>query len=685
MNLIFTNPLYLFGAFFSLIPLIIHILYKRKIKVVPFSSLQYIKTAHSQNSKKFKLKEWLLLLIRTLIILFLILAAAKPTIQTQKKGLPMGQNNKNKRIIIILDNSLSMGYTQNSRSLFDIAQDKASQLIENFYQKGDLVSIIPSASLDHYVYRELYTKEKITKKIKSLSLTYGESQILKSLRLIQNHLNTAIQLNTTVYIISDFQNSNFSNKLNLSSKPNYNLVLLDIGPKETFNTYVKKLSIPSLFYGLHNTIPIHCTVKNTGTLKGSIINSVFLNNKKIGQQNFTLASYEKKDMSFESKIEKSGMLLGHIVLQGDKLKYDNGYYFVDKIPESLHILIVDDFQRADFLKSVFNSVQYNKTLHYKIITSDNLSELSKYDILIFNSFKKIDSNQSSLIKQFLNSNKPVFFFLSPNLDMNSFNSLFYLKNIIPIRLLNLISTIDESSNYFKIKDVNYAHEALSIFKEYNFFPTVKIYKYYKTDYDISNPNLNILIRLQNEAPILMEYSYLNKKERPAGKIYLMTTGVGNKMNDLVYHPNFPVFIFQLLRYGIKRDTPSFFPNTEIDTIKNTLSIEGVPQLFQYNFLTKRFEQKSDKKVIKPGIYKLNDSIFTVNINSAESDLTKVSEKKLKMILGNFTYIENDKNNSDIIYLTQGRSLSPLFIILAIILLLVELLVANKIKIPKIGH
>lgn len=68
--MIFLNPSILFGLLAATIPILIHILNLRKLQKVEFSTLSFLKELQKSKIRKIKIKQWLLLLLRTLIIIF---------------------------------------------------------------------------------------------------------------------------------------------------------------------------------------------------------------------------------------------------------------------------------------------------------------------------------------------------------------------------------------------------------------------------------------------------------------------------------------------------------------------------------------------------------------------------------------------------------------------------------------
>ena len=105
--MVFLNPSVLFGLIAASIPILIHLLNLRKLKKIEFSSLDFLKELQKSKIKKVKIKQWILLLLRTLIIVFLVLSFSRPSVKTNLFGAS-GSTAKT-TAVILLDNSFSMG------------------------------------------------------------------------------------------------------------------------------------------------------------------------------------------------------------------------------------------------------------------------------------------------------------------------------------------------------------------------------------------------------------------------------------------------------------------------------------------------------------------------------------------------------------------------------------------------
>jgi len=133
--MVFLNPSILIGLLAASIPILIHILNFRKLKKVEFSTLDFLKELQKSKIKKIKIKQWLLLLLRTLIIIFLVLAFARPTLEST---LFNGTTSTAKSsVAFIIDNSFSMSFIKDKGSVFNKSKTEAKKIISQM-QDGDV-------------------------------------------------------------------------------------------------------------------------------------------------------------------------------------------------------------------------------------------------------------------------------------------------------------------------------------------------------------------------------------------------------------------------------------------------------------------------------------------------------------------------------------------------------------------
>ncbi len=100
----FLHPWLLAGLAAAAIPILLHLLARREPHTIVFPAVRYLVTTTREHQRRLKLQNWLLLCLRTLLLVLLVLAAAAPSIpETGVAG------HGPSALVLIVDNSPSSG------------------------------------------------------------------------------------------------------------------------------------------------------------------------------------------------------------------------------------------------------------------------------------------------------------------------------------------------------------------------------------------------------------------------------------------------------------------------------------------------------------------------------------------------------------------------------------------------
>ncbi len=213
----FLNPLVLFGLIAASIPLILHLLNLRKMKKVEFSSLKFLKELQKSQIRKFKIKQILLLIIRTLLIIFIVLAFARPTINS---ALPFFQTYSKSSNIIIIDNSFSMDISDENGNRLKQAKLLAQKIV-NSVGDGDEVSIIEMTTLENpSSFTFSRSKDVLVSNINKLQISTVKADLNKSLKIAAELSDNATYLQRNLFILTDGQ----ENILEIKNKDTANII-----------------------------------------------------------------------------------------------------------------------------------------------------------------------------------------------------------------------------------------------------------------------------------------------------------------------------------------------------------------------------------------------------------------------------------------------------------------------------
>ena len=108
------------GLALASVPIIIHILNRRRFLIIDWPPMKYLKLTLKRNRRRIRIEQMILLAMRTLAVILLILAVARPVIPQNALSAFLPGRNRASHLIVI-DDSLSMGYTTAGRSAFQVA------------------------------------------------------------------------------------------------------------------------------------------------------------------------------------------------------------------------------------------------------------------------------------------------------------------------------------------------------------------------------------------------------------------------------------------------------------------------------------------------------------------------------------------------------------------------------------
>ncbi len=197
----FANAPLLYGLAAASVPILIHLLNRRKFREVHWAAMRFLLAAIRKNQRRIRIEQWLLLAIRTLIILLVVSAMAKPFLEA------FGMVIAGRRVhrVLVLDASLSMGYTSAGTSRFDQAKAVAAQLVKESRQ-GDAVSVVLMGQPPRVVIGDPSPNLKeVEKEVGELAITHGGVDLAATFEAVDRVLDVSSISQKEVIFLTDLQ------------------------------------------------------------------------------------------------------------------------------------------------------------------------------------------------------------------------------------------------------------------------------------------------------------------------------------------------------------------------------------------------------------------------------------------------------------------------------------------------
>jgi hypothetical protein len=206
------NPALALGGAAVASPILIHLLSRRRFRRVRWAAMDFLLEAQRRNRRRVRLEQLILLIVRCLILVLLALMVARPFVRPGAVAALVGAAPRTERIIL-LDDSFSMGYRVGAgQTVFDRGRSAVLQIARwiGNERPGDTLLLLlmsdagrPVTTLPDLSESNLALLET---RLTELQPGHGAGKINDALRTLANVIeHSPTQVNTTVYVVSDFQ------------------------------------------------------------------------------------------------------------------------------------------------------------------------------------------------------------------------------------------------------------------------------------------------------------------------------------------------------------------------------------------------------------------------------------------------------------------------------------------------
>src|SRR5262245_22011329 len=201
----FLNPFYLIGLAAAAIPIVIHLFTRKRPREVRFSSLEFLSEVNRSEIRRIRLKQWLLLLLRTLAVIALALAMSRPVVKASAG--PRG--GAATTLVALVDRSGSMGALTRSGPLMADARRLIESLISTLGHGDEMLLIPYDEGPEPISPRPLTDVARLRAATQSLEARARATDHGRALALAAQALRESHALKRELFWVSDFQANGF--------------------------------------------------------------------------------------------------------------------------------------------------------------------------------------------------------------------------------------------------------------------------------------------------------------------------------------------------------------------------------------------------------------------------------------------------------------------------------------------
>jgi hypothetical protein len=203
----FAAPLFLIAALAGIIPLVLHMINRQKAVQAPFPTLRFLQISVRKTRRRKQIHDLLLLLLRVALLLLLAAGLAKPTLSSLRTLLGGAQS----AVVLVLDNSASMGTIDRGQPRLDTALAAAGQVLDELGD-GDLVGLLVSGGPPLAESGRLdRTQEKVRQMLGQCRVSYQRADLGSCVRQARDLLVKSDAPNKLIYVLTDNQKLSWEN------------------------------------------------------------------------------------------------------------------------------------------------------------------------------------------------------------------------------------------------------------------------------------------------------------------------------------------------------------------------------------------------------------------------------------------------------------------------------------------
>ena len=452
----FLNPAVLFGLVAAALPLAIHLLHRGRAQPQPFSDFAFLRQLQQNRMRRLQLRQWLVLLLRTLIVALIVAAFARPTYQA---GGGWGGGDRPVAVHALLDLSYSTRYQPPAgASVFDQLQR----------QLGDLLAVLPSrdqVSVQPFAQRPRVPfagdRDYLAERIAELAPTQEATDLRTALQAAAQRFDQESTLAAhELFLFTDLAQYNWDQlEDSIPSFDGTRVYVPHLQAQPRPNAYVERVAAPSWMLAADAKVTLQTAIAHSGA--GTSLD-LFVDGQRVRRQSIAPGAPGTTQATLSFSPRRPGRLSGHVALADDALALDNRRYFTLDLPTAITVLLLGEQpEDAYYARRALGAAALSDPaveIRSGLFADLNVDALVGVDVLILCNLARLNAAQKAALDEFVASGGGVVLFPAPQSDLGYYNRDL-LPGLTPGRFKNRVGAPGNTANY-QVLDADEPHHPL---------------------------------------------------------------------------------------------------------------------------------------------------------------------------------------------------------------------------------
>jgi len=705
-------PIYLIGLVAAGIPLILHLVYRRKAPKLFFPTIRFLRISNERTAHRRRIQDLLLLLLRTLLFILIAFALSQFVLKlTEGAGLLRAKA----AVAIVVDNSYSMGAEHEDQPRYAAAKEAALAIVRSMRASDEGIVVFTSGP-ERRTKPEFGDHAAVLETINTSEVSAEGGNVAIAVREALELLARRAAAHKELYVLTDLQKRTWEmprakrgervdRTQPTDERDAIPIVVFDAGRPGAKNLAVHAIHVSGHAFVSGTPVTIDADIGNAGPEPAGTTVVLVVDGVVKSRRKMDLAPASTATASFAYELPKSGLADVEVRLADDALAVDNTRHFNLEVKERIRALIVQDARSAvEFLDhSYFLERALDPSIvlggeSISIIRPDRAllkdferTKLRDYDVIFLLNIPTMSDAAAAALTAFVRDGGGVVFFAGDELDADAYRRLFGAGDepLLPLPLLPVDKAEPDRRRFTQVTAFDESHFVFGPFRGLNLFKMVRVYKSAKIDLHAETP-MRALAHLADGQPLLLEHA------SGRGRVVFCTVSANAEWSNLPVTDVFLPMIHQLVYHvcGSLEEARSLavgarqqfsFPETAEPVNVDISRPDGTEESVA-TAPTADANEAAYTKTFMPGYYAYSTrgavekrGAFVVNPDTAESDLTRIESKKVAGVLAP-AHVDVCSSIADMetrmTRLREGVPLRDLFVFIAITVAVFETVISN---------
>ncbi len=619
----FLAPAFFLGLGAIAIPILVHLIQREKKRVVEFPSLMFVQRIPYQSVRRRRIRHWFLLLMRAAAIALIVAAFARPFLP-QVAAAAAAITGGSREVVIMLDQSASMGYGDHFQKAVAAARDAVDAVGAS--DKATLVLFGRNAEEN---IRATSDRGRLEAALESAKVTSGATRYGPALKLAESILARSALPRREAILISDFQKTGWSGAEDVHFAEGMKLTTVSVADPKASNISVPSVQLARSSFANRERVTVTAGIANRGSAAASNVEvSLEMDGHGIEKQNVSVGGDTSASASFAPVTLADQSVHGIVRAGSDALPADNAFHFILSPSLAVSVLVVDSGAGGSsslYLKKAL-SIGTTPEFHVEVVPASRVTPdmLDKRSVVVMNDAAVPAPITGGVLKRYVERGGGLLVAFGDHTSWPGSDA-----DILPGKLGGLV---DRAGHGGTIGYRDTSHQVFEVFKapRTGDFSAAHVYRYRALQ---PGPDDRVLARWDDGAVAGAE------KRIGTGRVIAWTTSLDDSWNDLAKRPVYLPLVQQLGKYLAQYEQP-----TAWQTVGQVVDLSALLKTRAERVVITPSNDRVTVHANEPGLIELNEQglyeirsannqsgrpdRIAVNLDPAESDLAPLDPAEL---------------------------------------------------------